>query len=139
MSTDHDVAAIMGGLYGDGIIGLKGAFTPDWADRLYGEIIPVPESRIRVIQDGERLLLGGASSLRGFRTGSFDGEVCRAGADFADGVDDGLAVFDAGADVARRDPAVDALLFQISDDAERHVAIGAGVTDEDIRHRQSRR
>lgn len=26
--------------------------------RLYGEIIPVPESRIRVVQDGERLLLG---------------------------------------------------------------------------------
>ena len=25
----------MGGLYGDGIIALKGAFTPEWADRLY--------------------------------------------------------------------------------------------------------
>ncbi|HEX6928939.1 MAG TPA: MBL fold metallo-hydrolase [Gammaproteobacteria bacterium] len=28
--------------------------------RLYGEIIPVPESRIRVVHDGERLLLGGS-------------------------------------------------------------------------------
>jgi hypothetical protein len=26
-----DVAAIMGGLYGDGIIALKGAFGPEWA------------------------------------------------------------------------------------------------------------
>ena len=34
---DHDVAAIMGGLYGNGIIGLKQAFSPQWADRLYGE------------------------------------------------------------------------------------------------------
>lgn len=35
----YDVAAIMGGLYGDGIIGLKGAFSPEWADRLYSEIM----------------------------------------------------------------------------------------------------
>ncbi|HEX7047325.1 MAG TPA: MBL fold metallo-hydrolase [Gammaproteobacteria bacterium] len=28
--------------------------------RLYGEIIPVPESRIRVVHDGERLFLGGS-------------------------------------------------------------------------------
>ena len=42
MSADqqqYDVAAIMGGLYGDGIIGLKGAFSSDWADRLYAEIM----------------------------------------------------------------------------------------------------
>ena len=39
-STQYDVAAIMGGLYGDGIIGLKGAFTRDWAARL-GEDIAV--------------------------------------------------------------------------------------------------
>jgi len=31
----YDVAAIMGGLYGDGIIGLKGAFSPAFADTLY--------------------------------------------------------------------------------------------------------
>ena len=35
----YDVAAIMGGLYGDGIIALKGAFTADWADALYREVM----------------------------------------------------------------------------------------------------
>ena len=35
---EHDTAAIMGGLYGDGIIALKGAFAPEWADRLREEI-----------------------------------------------------------------------------------------------------
>jgi hypothetical protein len=51
MSRDqsYDTAAIMGGLYGDGIIGLKGAFSPAWADamredieRLYEEAKAVP-------------------------------------------------------------------------------------------------
>ena len=41
--TSYDAAAIMGGLYGDGIIGLKGAFTPDWADRLYEDIMALFE------------------------------------------------------------------------------------------------
>jgi hypothetical protein len=40
---DYDVAAIMGGLYGDGIIGFKGAFSPQWADRLYAEIMTLFE------------------------------------------------------------------------------------------------
>jgi hypothetical protein len=35
---DLDVARIMGGLYGDGIISLKGAFTAQWADRLREDI-----------------------------------------------------------------------------------------------------
>ncbi len=35
----YDSAAIMGGLYGDGIIALKGAFTPEWADRLYDDVM----------------------------------------------------------------------------------------------------
>ena len=34
----YDVAGIMGGLYGDGIIGLKGAFTTEWADRMREDI-----------------------------------------------------------------------------------------------------
>src|SRR3954469_16561563 len=34
-----DVAAIMGGLYGDGIIALKSAFTPAWADELRDDIM----------------------------------------------------------------------------------------------------
>ena len=38
-----DTAAIMGGLYGDGIIALKSAFTTEWADRLYGEIMDLFE------------------------------------------------------------------------------------------------
>lgn len=35
---DYDVAEIMGGLYGPGIIGLKSAFSPDWADRMAADI-----------------------------------------------------------------------------------------------------
>ncbi len=34
----YDVATIMGGLYGDGIIGLKGAFERDWVARMREEI-----------------------------------------------------------------------------------------------------
>ncbi len=34
----YDTAAIMGGLYGDGIIGLKGAFSRQWADRMREDI-----------------------------------------------------------------------------------------------------
>lgn len=33
-----DVATIMGGLYGDGILGLKGAFSRDWAQRMREDI-----------------------------------------------------------------------------------------------------
>jgi hypothetical protein len=35
---DHDVAAIMGGIYGDGIIAFRGAFPPQWADRMAEDI-----------------------------------------------------------------------------------------------------
>ncbi|HEY0627023.1 MAG TPA: phytanoyl-CoA dioxygenase family protein [Allosphingosinicella sp.] len=35
---DYEPADIMGGLYGDGIIGLKGAFPPEWADRMREDI-----------------------------------------------------------------------------------------------------
>lgn len=37
----YDAGAIMGGLYGEGIIGLAGAFDPSLADRLYAEIMAV--------------------------------------------------------------------------------------------------
>ena len=37
-SEAYEAAAIMGGLYGDGIIGLKGAFSPDFADRMREDI-----------------------------------------------------------------------------------------------------
>jgi hypothetical protein len=36
--VQYDVASIMGGLYGDGIIGLKGAFPREWAARLREDI-----------------------------------------------------------------------------------------------------
>jgi hypothetical protein len=35
---EHDPAAIKSGLYGDGIIALKGAFSRDWADRMREDI-----------------------------------------------------------------------------------------------------
>jgi len=37
-TAQYDAAAIMGGLYGDGIIGLKGAFTREWAETLREDI-----------------------------------------------------------------------------------------------------
>jgi hypothetical protein len=43
MSDQYDAAAIMGGLYGDGIIGLKDAFTPDFADTLYEDMMALFE------------------------------------------------------------------------------------------------
>jgi hypothetical protein len=45
---DHDVAAIMGGLYGDGIIALKGAFPRPWVERLRGEIMALFEAARQV-------------------------------------------------------------------------------------------
>jgi phytanoyl-CoA dioxygenase PhyH len=41
VTTNHgiDVAAIMRGLYGDGIIALKGAFSTAWADATYADIM----------------------------------------------------------------------------------------------------
>ena len=38
MASDFDTAAVMGGLYGDGIIGLKGAFPRQWARQLGEDI-----------------------------------------------------------------------------------------------------
>src|SRR5947209_3655454 len=35
----YDVAQIMGGLYGDGIIGLKGAFPREWVEQLHEDIL----------------------------------------------------------------------------------------------------
>jgi hypothetical protein len=37
-SAPYDTAAIMGGLYGDGIIGLKGAFTREWVQQLRQDV-----------------------------------------------------------------------------------------------------
>lgn len=43
MTQEHDVGAIMGGLYGDGFIALKGAFTRAWAERLHEDIMTLFE------------------------------------------------------------------------------------------------
>jgi hypothetical protein len=37
-AADYDVGAIMGGLYGDGIIALKGAFSREWTERMREDI-----------------------------------------------------------------------------------------------------
>ncbi|MEO5774705.1 MAG: phytanoyl-CoA dioxygenase family protein [Sphingomicrobium sp.] len=47
-SGDFDTAAIMGGLYGDGIIALKGAFTPAWADSLRENVMELFEEAMKV-------------------------------------------------------------------------------------------
>jgi hypothetical protein len=49
--TDIDVATIMGGLYGDGIIACKGAFTRDWVAQL-GEDIAVLFEEAKAQQGG---------------------------------------------------------------------------------------
>ena len=39
VSGGWDVAEIMGGLYGDGFIGLKGAFSRDWEEQLHEDVL----------------------------------------------------------------------------------------------------
>ena len=48
MTVQSDVAAIMGGLYCDGIIGLKGAFSRDFADTLYEDMMSLFEEARQV-------------------------------------------------------------------------------------------
>ena len=45
--ASYDVAPIMGGLYGDGIIGLKGAFAREWAQALREDIDALFEEGLR--------------------------------------------------------------------------------------------
>jgi hypothetical protein len=44
----YDVAAIMGGLYGDGIIALRNAFSIAWVDRMRREILELFEEARQV-------------------------------------------------------------------------------------------
>ncbi|MER3482306.1 MAG: phytanoyl-CoA dioxygenase [Meiothermus sp.] len=37
-TTQYDIAEIMGALYGDGILGLKGAFSREWVERLHEDL-----------------------------------------------------------------------------------------------------
>jgi hypothetical protein len=48
VTEQYDVAAIMGGLYGDGIIGLKSAFTREFADTLYADMMALFEEARRI-------------------------------------------------------------------------------------------
>ncbi len=48
VSQLYDAARIMGGLYGDGIIALQGAFSPEWADQLNREIMTLFEEAMAV-------------------------------------------------------------------------------------------
>ncbi|AYA36050.1 phytanoyl-CoA dioxygenase [Hymenobacter oligotrophus] len=45
--TTYDIAQIMGGLYGDGIIGLKGAFSREWAQQLGEDIAVLYEAALK--------------------------------------------------------------------------------------------
>ncbi|HEY0041326.1 MAG TPA: phytanoyl-CoA dioxygenase family protein [Flavisolibacter sp.] len=45
--NDFDVAQIMGGLYGDGIIGLKNAFSRDWVTQLHEDILLAYEDALK--------------------------------------------------------------------------------------------
>ena len=47
-TQEYDAAAIMGGLYGDGIIALKGAFSTDFADGLRDDIMTLFEEAMQV-------------------------------------------------------------------------------------------
>ena len=44
----HDAGAIMGGLYGDGIIALKGAFPKPWVERMRAEVMALYEEARKV-------------------------------------------------------------------------------------------
>jgi hypothetical protein len=46
-SVKYDVAQIMGGLYGDGIIGLKRAFSKPWVEKLGGELAVLYQDALR--------------------------------------------------------------------------------------------
>jgi hypothetical protein len=50
-SQDYDVGTIMGALYGDGIIALKGAFSRAWTESLRGEVMALFEEA-RQLPDG---------------------------------------------------------------------------------------
>jgi hypothetical protein len=43
----YDVAAIMGGLYGDGIIALKGAFSREWVEQLHEDVLRLYEAALQ--------------------------------------------------------------------------------------------
>ncbi len=52
--TTYDTAAIMGGLYGDGIIALKGAFSREWVQALREDVEAGIRPLLRANRDLER-------------------------------------------------------------------------------------
>jgi hypothetical protein len=58
---DFEPADIMGGLYGEGIIALKGAFDTAFADRMYSEIMALFEEARQV--PGGRCRAGRSASM----------------------------------------------------------------------------
>lgn len=46
-TSPYDIAAIMGGLYGDGIIGFKGAFSRDWVQQLHEDVLALYEDALK--------------------------------------------------------------------------------------------
>jgi hypothetical protein len=47
VTRSFDAALIMGGIYGDGIVGLKAAFDPAWADRLHQDVMALFEEALQ--------------------------------------------------------------------------------------------
>src|SRR5947209_20617578 len=47
VSKEYDIAQIMGSLYGDGIIGLKGAFSKEWVRQLGEDLAVLYEEAIK--------------------------------------------------------------------------------------------
>ncbi len=45
--SGYDVSGIMGGLYGEGLIGLKNAFTREWVARLHDDVMNAYEDALR--------------------------------------------------------------------------------------------
>lgn len=45
--NDYDVASIMGGLYGDGFIAFKGAFSREWVQQLHEDILALYEDALK--------------------------------------------------------------------------------------------
>jgi hypothetical protein len=46
-SSEYDVSQIMGGMYGDGLIGLKGAFNRQWVSQLHEDVIKAYEEALK--------------------------------------------------------------------------------------------
>jgi len=47
LTSKYDIAEIMGGLYGDGFIALKGAFSRDWVARLHEDVLVAYEEALK--------------------------------------------------------------------------------------------